>query len=263
MHPDLFTINDFTIHSYNFFIALGLLVSSIFFLYETKRRGHSVWTGLDIYLWAVVGTFVGGKFIYLLLDFKKLPQIFSSPEIIVNSSSTMLGALLGALLAVTIYYRLKGLDPWLWSDLYAPFIPLAQAFSRIGCLCAGCCYGFPTKLPIGIVFTESNIAPLNIPLHPTQIYQMVLNFLIFLFVYFRRNKTNFRGELILTYIFLYVIARNTVNIFRDYTHVSGPFGTTPPSIIVTAVVTVFATFFYYRIRTRNSNLNGTIETNGG
>ena len=262
MHPDLFTVNNFTIHSYNFFIALGLLFGSILFLYETKRRGHSFWTGMDIYLWAVVGTFVGGKFIYLLLDYKKLLQIFSSPEIILSSSSTMLGALLGALFAVTIYCRRKGLDPWLWSDFYAPSIPLAQMFARIGCFCAGCCYGLPTKLPIGIIFTESNIAPHNIPLHPTQIYQMVFNFLIFLFLFFRRDRASFRGELILTYIFLYTIARNTVNIFRDYTHITGPFGTIPPSTIISAVVTVFAVFFYYKIRNKNSITNDPIKTAG-
>jgi phosphatidylglycerol---prolipoprotein diacylglyceryl transferase len=262
MHPDLFTINDFTIHSYNFFITLGLLFGSILFLYETKRRGHSFWTGMDIYLWAVVGTFVGGKFIYILLDFKKLPLIFSSPEIILSIGSTMLGALLGALFAVTIFCRLKGLDPWLLSDFYAPSIPLAQAFARIGCFCAGCCYGFPTKLPIGIVFTESNIAPLNIPLHPTQIYQMVLNFLIFLFLFFRRDRANFRGELILTYTFLYVIARNIVSIFRHSTHITGPFGAIPTSTIISAVVTIFAVFFYYKIRSKNKITNDPMEAKG-
>ena len=175
----------------------------------------------------------------------------------------MIGALLGALFAVTIYYRLKGLDPWLWLDLYAPFIPLAQAIARIGCLCAGCCWGLTTKLPIGIVFTKSTIAPLNIPLHPTQIYQMVFNFLIFLFLYFKRDRANFRGELILTYVFLYVIARNTVNIFRDNTHITGPFGTIPPSTIISAVVTVFAVFFYYKIRNKNSIINDPMEAKGG
>jgi phosphatidylglycerol:prolipoprotein diacylglycerol transferase len=258
MHPELFTISGFTIHSYNFFIALGLLTGSLFFFYEVKRSGRNVWTGVDLYFWAVVGTFVGGKLLYLLIDFRNIHRLFTSPDIILNTGSTMSGALLGALLAVVIYFKIKGLDPWLWSDLYAPSIPLAQTFARMGCLSAGCCYGIPTDLPIGIVFTESNVAPLNTPLHPTQVYHLVLNLLIFLFLLYRRKRITFRGELILSYIFLYVAARSVVSPLRAQTQAEGPFGPIPTSIIVYAVVTVFAAFFYYRIRKRN-RVDGAIE----
>lgn len=258
MHPELFTIKGFTIHSYNFFIALGLVAGSLFFFYEIKRSGRNVWTGVDLYFWAVVGTFVGGKLLYLLIDFRNIPRLFTSPDIIFNTGSTMSGALLGALFAVVIYFKIKGLDPWLWSDLYAPSIPLAQTFARIGCLSAGCCYGISTDLPIGIVFTESHIAPLNTPLHPTQIYHIVLNLLIFIFLIYRRNRVNFRGELILSYVFLYVTARSLVSLFRAHTQAEGPFGQIPTSLIIYAVVTAFAALFYYRIRKRKS-VDGAVE----
>ncbi|MBN1574315.1 MAG: prolipoprotein diacylglyceryl transferase [Deltaproteobacteria bacterium] len=248
MHPDLLTIKGFTIHSYNFFVALGLLTGSLFFFYEVKRSGQDVWTGIDLYLWAVVGTFIGGKLLYILIDFRNIPRYFSSPGTILNTGSTMLGALLGALSAVVIYFRVKRLDPWLWSDLYAPSIPLAQAVARIGCLMAGCCYGIPTELPIGIVFTESRIAPLNAPLHPTQIYHMAFNLFIFLFLLLRRKRVAFRGELILSYVFLYVTARSLAGLFRAHPPTGGPFGATPTSLVIFAVVTIFAAVFYYRIR---------------
>jgi phosphatidylglycerol:prolipoprotein diacylglycerol transferase len=230
---------------------MGLLAGSLFFFYEVRRSGENVWTGIDLYLWAVVGTFVGGKLLYILIDLGNIPRYFSSPEIILSKGSTMMGALLGALLAVVIYFKVKKLDPWLWSDLYAPAIPLAQAVARIGCLMAGCCYGVPTDLPIGIVFTESHIAPLNVSLHPTQIYHMAFNLFIFLFILVRKNRAAFHGELVLTYVFLYVIARSLVSPLRAHTSAGGIFGATPTSLIIFAVVTIFAVFFYYRIRNKN------------
>ncbi len=251
MHPDLLTINGFTIHSYNFFVAMGLLAGSLFFFYEVRRSGQSVWAGIDLYLWAVVGTFVGGKLLYILIDFRNIPRLFSSPEIILNTGSTMLGALLGALFSVVIYFKVKKLDPWLWSDLYAPSIPLAQTFARIGCLMAGCCYGIPTDLPIGIVFTKSAVAPLNVSLHPTQIYHMAFNLFIFIFLLFRKKRVAFKGELILSYVFLYVTSRSLVSPLRSHPSTGTPFGATPTSLVIFAVVTVFAALFYYRIRKKN------------
>jgi phosphatidylglycerol:prolipoprotein diacylglycerol transferase len=67
------------------------------------------------------------------------------------------------------------------SDLIAPAIALGHGFGRLGCFSAGCCYGRSCSLPWGAVF-KSDYAhqltgiPLNMPLHPVQLYEAVLNF---------------------------------------------------------------------------------------
>jgi phosphatidylglycerol:prolipoprotein diacylglycerol transferase len=124
------------------------------------------------------------------------------------------GAFLGGLVAALIYLRSKKLDWWFWADMGVVPLALAQAVGRIGCLMAGCCYGKETDLPWGIVFTKSTIAPGGVTLHPTQVYHMLFNFAIFLFLFFRRKKAAFKGELMLLYVILYGSTRSIVEIFR-------------------------------------------------
>lgn len=61
------------------------------------------------------------------------------------------------------------------ADYVMPFMFLEQAFGRIGCFFAGCCYGCPTSMPWGVVFR--NVGPT--PRHPAQIYYAVFIFAVF------------------------------------------------------------------------------------
>lgn len=55
---------------------------------------------------------------------------------------------------------------------------LAQGFGRIGCFCAGCCYGRETHAWYGITFTHSDFAPNGVSLIPTQLISSAGDFLI-------------------------------------------------------------------------------------
>ena len=61
-----------------------------------------------------------------------------------------------------------------------PSIALAQGFGRIGSFMAGCCYGKETSGPLAVTFTNSDFAPNNVALIPTQIYSGFLDFAHFL-----------------------------------------------------------------------------------
>jgi phosphatidylglycerol:prolipoprotein diacylglycerol transferase len=72
---------------------------------------------------------------------------------------------------------------WTTCDVFAPGIALGHAIGRFGCLMAGCCYGRPTTKPWGITFHEpfaaANVGtPLEIALHPTQLYEAGAELLI-------------------------------------------------------------------------------------
>ncbi len=60
-------------------------------------------------------------------------------------------------------------------DLVAMSIPIPCIFAKLGCLFNGCCYGKKCSLPWAITFPHgSKLAPPNIPLHPTQIYEILV-----------------------------------------------------------------------------------------
>ncbi|MEP6663244.1 MAG: prolipoprotein diacylglyceryl transferase family protein, partial [Verrucomicrobiota bacterium] len=98
---------------------------------------------------------------------------------------------------------------------------LGHALGRIGCLMTGCCYGKECSAPWAIRFpvghaTHPSGSP-GIPVHPTQVYEALLNFgLYFLLAWFYRRK-KFDGQILAIYLLCYALVRSFVEHFRaDY-----------------------------------------------
>jgi phosphatidylglycerol:prolipoprotein diacylglycerol transferase len=104
--------------------------------------------------------------------------------------------------------------------VFAPGIALGHVVGRFGCLFAGCCYGRETSVPWAIKFTDpfaaANVGtPLNVPLHPTQLYEAAaeLVILIVLLTTERRNR-GFAGRTFWLYMLLYAISRFIIEFYR-------------------------------------------------
>lgn len=84
------------------------------------------------------------------------------------------GGFLAALLAAVWWCRRRGVGFWSFADAVGPGVALGQALARVGALMGGTGYGTPTALPWAITFSDPNAAaPLGIPLHPTQAYELL------------------------------------------------------------------------------------------
>ena len=101
-----------------------------------------------------------------------------------QSGGVFYGGLLGAFPVAWWYARRHGLPPWRTADVLAPGVALGQAIGRLGCFAAGCCYGRPADVPWAVTFrdvyaTRTVGTPLDMPLHPTQLYESLAASLIF------------------------------------------------------------------------------------
>lgn len=252
MHPYLFNIGKFTVYTYGLFIAVAFLSGFIFFLFEVNRRGFDIDTGVDIGFWALLSAILGSRLVYVVVNCNYYLKFPLRSLMIWEGGMVWYGALLGGMIATVIYFRVKKLDWWLWADMGAAPLALAQAVGRVGCLMAGCCYGKETTLPWGIVFTESSIAPNGVQLHPTQIYHMLFNFAIFLFLFFRRKSVAFKGELILFYFILYGATRGIVEIFRGDPRGFVFNGFVSTSQLISIVVIAVAVPLYFHLRAKKN-----------
>jgi phosphatidylglycerol:prolipoprotein diacylglycerol transferase len=123
--------------------------------------------------------------------------------------------------AVALYYLWRHRMPvWSVTDVFAPGIALGHVIGRLGCFFAGCCFGRPTNVPWAVTFHSQYAAqnvgtPLNVPLHPTQIYEAGAELLILglLLATERRGRT-FPGRTFWTYLLLYGISRFVIEIYR-------------------------------------------------
>jgi phosphatidylglycerol:prolipoprotein diacylglycerol transferase len=170
----------------------------------------------------IFSALVGAKIVLFLSDYRYYSEnpreIFALATL--RSSGVYYGGLILAIACAAWYLKKKRLPFWKMADIAVPGIALGQAISQLGCLSAGCCYGKPTHMPWGITFTNSyayeNVGvPLNIPLHPTQIYESVGAFCLFLFLMRRYSKKHADGRILLEYIGLYALMRFAIEFFRD------------------------------------------------
>ena len=80
---------------------------------------------------------------------------------------------------------------------------------------AGCCYGRPSGSDWGVVFTHPHsLAPLNVPLYPTQLYSSLSGFLIFLVLIVLHSRKKFQGQVFLWLLVLHSTARLFVERYR-------------------------------------------------
>jgi phosphatidylglycerol:prolipoprotein diacylglycerol transferase len=141
------------------------------------------------------------------------------------------GSFIGATIAGFIYIRWKKLPFFKIADVLAPSIALGNVFGRIGCLLNGCCYGRVCSLPWAIRFPSGHPTG-GLPVHPTEIYDALDNFILYLLLAWLFRRKKFDGEVFVTYLVGYAITRTVMEYFRgDYPPDQIHFGLTPGELI--------------------------------
>ena len=221
MYPKILDLGPLTIHTYGLLLALAFIGGIWLASRNAAKAGlnpDSIW---NLGLIVIFSALVGAKLLLFISDYSYYSQnpreIFSLATL--RSSGVYYGGLLLALAASGWYLHRAKLPGWKVADITAPGIALGQSIGRLGCLSAGCCYGKPTHLPWGITFTnpysyENVGVPLNVPLHPTQLYESVGTFLLFLYLMWRLRRVRFTGQVILEYLMIYAALRFVIEFYR-------------------------------------------------
>jgi phosphatidylglycerol:prolipoprotein diacylglycerol transferase len=218
MFPDLFSIGPVTIHTYGFFMAAGFFFGIIVTLKIAKIEGITPQRIMDMGLIIILSAIAGSRLMHILLNITYYSQEPVAIFKIWQGGLVFSGGIIGVIIAMFWYAKRRNLSLLRMGDLWAPAAALGQAIGRIGCFMSGCCYGKPTDLKWGVVFTHPNsLAPLNIPLHPTQIYSSMFGFIIFFILLAIRSKKTFEGQVFLWFLILHSTSRLVIERFRgDY-----------------------------------------------
>lgn len=138
---------------------------------------------LIVLLAAVLGAAIGNKLAYVAYDPNALASLVQRGSGFQGGQS-IVGGLLGGLLAVEAAKRIVGLSKSTGDDFVVPIL-IGIIIGRCGCFFAGLpdnTYGNPTALPWGYDFGD------GIPRHPTQIYEQLFS-LMLLFLFARLRGT--------------------------------------------------------------------------
>lgn len=246
MFPELLNIGPFTLRTYGLFVALGMFVALQYVLRKAKKAGIPEESILDIGLYAIVAGLVGGRLAYVALNFRYYSGNFWEIFRVWEGGMVFFGGLILGALAVILYVRKHPkLRLWALADIIAPAIALGHVFGRIGCFFAGCCYGKETTLPWAVKFTnEGALAPLNVCLHPTQLYESAGSLAVFFFIDWYNRRKHAEGRAFWLYLFLYGMLRFHVEFLRGDERGGFVLGMSPGQMVslllILAAVYIFA-----------------------
>ena len=210
-----FTVFGLTLPMYGVLSASGMLAAFVLLALTRKYTRFSEDHVLSVIIWAVISGFLGAKILYWLVEWK---QVVADPAFLLRTlreGFVFYGSLIGGLIGVGIFAARKKLPFFAFTDYTIPGLVLGQAFGRVGCHFAGCCYGMECETPISVVFPAGGAAPAGIPLLPTQLMEAsFLALLTILLVVLLKKKKPF-GTVSGWYMVLYGAWRFTIEFFRS------------------------------------------------
>ena len=204
MFPRLLHIGNFSLPTYGFMAAMGLICGLLLIVTLGRNRGLDPDKLWNLGIVAILSGVAGAKILMLLVDFGYYSQ--HPREIFALSTLQAGGVWSGGLVLASC-------------DVFAPGLALGHAFGRLGCFAAGCCWGRETHVPWAVTFTNPLAAeivgtPLGVPLHPTQLYEFVLEIANCLFLVWLLRRKKFEGQIIGAYLIIYGIGRFFIEAFR-------------------------------------------------
>ncbi|ACL60099.1 prolipoprotein diacylglyceryl transferase [Methylobacterium nodulans] len=170
----------------------------------------------DLIVWVALGVVLGGRIGYVL--FYNLSAYLAHPAEILaiwRGGMSFHGGFLGAVLALVLFARARGLSGFALLDLAAVAVPIGLFFGRIANFVNGELWGRPAPdFPYAVVFPNGG----PVPRHPSQLYEAgAEGLLLFLAMALAMRRFGFRRPGLLGGIFVlgYAIARTACEFFRE------------------------------------------------
>jgi phosphatidylglycerol---prolipoprotein diacylglyceryl transferase len=227
MHPRLFElpwelpyVGEITVYTYGVLLAAAYLLGLKLAMVRAEARRLDQTRVLDLGIYIIISALVGAKLLLFITDFRTFTSDPRELLTLARSGGVFYGGLILAVVVAMWYIRRIGLPFWTTCDVFAPGIALGHVIGRFGCFFAGCCYGKPTDVAWAITFTDPYAAtnvgtPLNVPLHPTQLYEAGAEGLILALILATESRgRQFPGRTFWLYMLLYGVSRYIIEMFR-------------------------------------------------
>ncbi|MFC1963798.1 prolipoprotein diacylglyceryl transferase [Chloroflexota bacterium] len=217
--PIAFTIGAITVRWYGIMVALAVLTVVGWTLWQVRRGANiSYDTVVNAALVGIPSGIIGARLLHVIDHWKGYYSQQPLWEVFGGSGLAIYGAVLGAALGVWIYSRIRKLSFAYFADVIAPGIILAQAVGRVGCVLNGCCHGLETDIFCAFIYTNpETLAPIGIAVHPTQVYEIFYDLIVFGVLLMLRGKFKPDGSLFLIYLGLYSAWRFGIDFIREGT----------------------------------------------
>ncbi len=217
MYPELLRIGSFVVSSFGLMVALAFLAGYWITSVEFKRKKLDDKLLGNLLLLSMLGGIGGAKLMYI---FENVPlsDFISSPftHIFSRGGLTFYGGFIGAVLLFWILTIKNKVSFFKVMDAMAPALAIGHSIGRIGCFLVGDDYGIKSDVPWAVAFPKG-LPPTTDPVHPTQVYEVILMGLVFFVLWKLRKRNTPDGWLFSILIILAGIERFLIEFIRSTT----------------------------------------------
>jgi phosphatidylglycerol---prolipoprotein diacylglyceryl transferase len=232
-----------------YLVAFG--VAYLLFMRQMKERRLAVDPDdvTNLFFWAIVSLLLGAR-IFAAVIYDPSGRYLARPWLVFWPFDEQMrftglqgmsyhGGVVGAVIGIVTYCRIKKIDVLEWGDMLCAAIPAGFTFGRLGNFINGELYGKVTTAPWGMIFPNakrldtrvswvaetaqklgiefSEGAFVNLPRHPSQLYQAFFEGVVLWAIlwFIVRHRKPFSGFVIGAYMIGYGFFRFVIEYFRE------------------------------------------------
>jgi phosphatidylglycerol:prolipoprotein diacylglycerol transferase len=204
------------IPTFGIMAAAAFLVATFLCEKEFRRKGFPRNTGWDTTLLAIIAGLIGSK-INFLIEHPGAPGGFLQ-NLLSGNGLTWYGGFILGLIAVLIFWRIRGISALSALDAVAPALAAGYAVARIGCQLSGDGdYGRPSNLPWAMSYPNGTV-PTTVRVHPSPVYETLIMLAVFCVLWRLR-----RGKFSPGFLFwLYLVGQGLERFFIEFVRRNPP-----------------------------------------
>ncbi len=216
--PIIFSIGYIDIRWYSMAYIIGLILGLILIKKLNKAKGGLISVNkLDnFFIWAVMGTILGGRIGYVI--FYQTTQIIVNPIYIIqiwNGGMSFHGGLIGVILSTYIYCKINKINFLYLSDLVSTVAPIGLFLGRVANFINSELIGKTTDFYISIIFPTID----NLPRHPSQLYEAffegIILFILLNFYFYKNINSKKYGNISGLFLIFYSTFRFFIEFLRE------------------------------------------------
>jgi phosphatidylglycerol:prolipoprotein diacylglycerol transferase len=229
-HAFNFNIGPIPLTGFGIAMLLAFVIAQIVSERELARRGHDTDAAAvgDVLIAALVGTLLGAKLYYVTVVTHDFRDIWS------RGGFVFWGGFIGSVLVCAATIRFKKMSFMRFADVGGIAIAAGYAVGRTGCWAVGDDYGKPWNGPLAVAFPEgappSTVANMArdfhvqfppgtnpaqvVAVYPTQIFEVILGFVMFGVLWRLRDHKHAEGWLFGVWCVLAGVERFIIEFFR-------------------------------------------------
>ena len=220
--PRTITLGPLTIHFYGLIIALGLVLAVMYCCRRSKEFGIKEDDLLDGVLWVTPFAIVCARAYYCVFSWDQYAHDPISVLYIWNGGLAIYGGVLGAVLGVAVFCKIKKLKISTVLDMVLIGFLIGQSLGRWGNFFNREAFGAETAsfFRMGLLTERTGVTTY---FHPTFLYESVWNAVGFLLLHFISKKRKYDGQVALCYAAWYGLGRCIIEGLRVDSLWWGPF----------------------------------------